>query len=318
MPDVEFPSEEFERADDSGPVSIVIPTYNRHAFLRDVLPTYLTQRDVCEVLVVDDGSSPPVEPVLTELLAEYDHLRVVRHTRSLGSCIARNTGIREARGEFVFFGEDDLILPEDHVRVLLSERERLGADLICGRLLHQTDDETLEDAILLADQHPGPVLDRRHISVATKNLTSAQELPFVNAVFLASRRLLANYQFSGHLGGPSFSREDNELQLRLRRAGYRVFGTHQTCSLHLARHRTEGSGTRAGRTIWVQITSSALNSWQVIDQYYEEISPFFPGLSREEMNRRVVISVMLVGLKRRARANSRTFNRFAAQIRKIL
>lgn len=296
-------------------VSIVIPTYNRHEFLREVLPSYLTQRDVLEVLIIDDGSSPPVEPGLRDLLAEYDHLRIIRHTRSLGSCMARNAGIREARGEFVFFGEDDLILAEDHVRILLQERERLGADLICGRVFQQKESETLKEAILVARGVVNPVIDRQHISVSTRHLRQARELPFVNAVFLAPRDLLAKFLFSGHIGGPSFSREDNEIQLRLRREGYRIFGTPQTSSLHLAHHKTEGSGTRSGRSVVTQIASSALNSYLVVDEYYDELSPFFPGLTQEAMIRRALFSAVWVGLKRRARARSDRFNHVVTTVR---
>lgn len=302
----------------TAPVSIIIPTYNRHAFLHDTLPGYLTQRDVCEVLIVDDGSTPAVEPGLSKLLAQYDHLRVIRHTRSLGSCMARNTGIREARGEFVFFGEDDLMVPEDHVRVLLRERERLGADLICSKMLQQNDRESFDEAIRLDVENDGPLFDRNHITVVTKNLRRARELPFANAIFLAPRQLLAKYQFSGHLGGPSFLREDGELQLRLRRDGYRLFGTPESTTMHLARHRTEGSGTRSGRVVTAQIVSSVLNSWQVIDQYYDEISPFFSGLSKPEMSRRVIVTLLFVGLKRRARAESHFFNELVVQLRRVI
>lgn len=297
-------------------VSIIIPTYNRHKFLRQVLPGYLAQRDVCEVLIVDDGSTPPVEPELRDFLEANEHLRIIRHTRSLGSCMARNTGIREARGEFVFFGEDDLIVPEDHVRILLAERERLGADLICGRMLQQKDSESYEEAIRNDDGGDGEVYNSLHITVSTKSLRKAEELPFGNAVFLTRRCLLAKYQFSGHLGGPSFLREDNEIQLHLRRVGYRLFGTPQSVTMHLARHRTEGSGTRSARTGWAQAISAGLNSWQVIDEYYGEISPFFPGISKKEMIYRVIFTASLVGLKRRARAQSDFLNQLILKLRK--
>lgn len=302
----------------TAPVSIIIPTYNRHDFLRQVLPTYLIQRDVLEVLIIDDGSTPPVEPGLADLLAEHDHLRVIRHTRSLGSCMARNTGIREARAEFVFFGEDDLIIPEDHVRILLQERERLGADLICGQLLQQNAFETFGEALTINRRRHGPIFDQHHITVQTQHITAELELPFAHAIFLGPRDLLLRYQFTGHLGGPSFLREDGEIQLQLRRAGYRLFGTPATASLHLARHHTEGSGTRSGRSVWVQVVSSALNSWLVVNEYYDEISPFFPGQSRRGMRNRILLTTIAVGLKRRARSKSKLLNNSVIQARKYI
>ncbi|WP_346621253.1 glycosyltransferase [Blastococcus montanus] len=87
-------------------VSVVIPTYNRGTVLRRTLQGVLAQtvRDL-EVLVVDDGSTDGTP----ELLAGCadPRVRYLRQPRNAGVGAARNRGLREARGEFIAFLDDD-------------------------------------------------------------------------------------------------------------------------------------------------------------------------------------------------------------------
>ncbi len=87
-------------------VSVVIPTYNRVALIRDALESVFAQtyRDF-EVVVVDDGSTDNTRDVLS---AYGEQICVVSQTNQ-GEASARNAGIREARGDFVaFLNSDDL------------------------------------------------------------------------------------------------------------------------------------------------------------------------------------------------------------------
>lgn len=90
-------------------VSIVIPTYNRHAQLGRCLDALRTQswRDF-EVVVVDDGSDPPVSPSPSLALTGSPPIRVVRTPGNGGPARARNLGVAAAVGEFVAFIDDDV------------------------------------------------------------------------------------------------------------------------------------------------------------------------------------------------------------------
>jgi GT2 family glycosyltransferase len=87
-------------------VSVVIPTRNRHASLRRTLTALAAQQTArsFEIVVVDDGSEPPVGPA--ELFAA-PAARVVAGPRRGRAAGARNAGIAAARGELVLFTDDD-------------------------------------------------------------------------------------------------------------------------------------------------------------------------------------------------------------------
>jgi glycosyltransferase involved in cell wall biosynthesis len=92
-------------------VSVVIPTFNRRAFIGPTVESVLAQtmRDL-EVVVVDDGSTDGTAEFLEAQFGEA--IRVIRLPCNHGRSTARNTGWALARGEFVaFLDSDDIWLP---------------------------------------------------------------------------------------------------------------------------------------------------------------------------------------------------------------
>jgi glycosyltransferase involved in cell wall biosynthesis len=106
-------------------VSVVVPTKNRDALLRQTLQTIGWQQDVAfEALVVDDGSadSALVEGIVTDLADP--RFRVLRHDWSRGVSAARNHGAREARAPWVAFCDDDDLWAPDKLAKQLDAARR--------------------------------------------------------------------------------------------------------------------------------------------------------------------------------------------------
>jgi glycosyltransferase involved in cell wall biosynthesis len=93
---------------DSAELTVVIPTRDRHELVGGAVASALAQtRQDVEVVVVDDGSEPPVE------LAPRPRLRTIRNDVPRGLSGARNAGLAAARGRFVtFLDDDDRLAPE--------------------------------------------------------------------------------------------------------------------------------------------------------------------------------------------------------------
>ena len=93
-------------------VSVIMPIYN-DAYLKPALDSVLAQtmREI-EVICVDDGSTDNSLQILKEYQQNDDRIRIVTETNA-GPALARNNGIRRARGEYVaFFDDDDFYEPE--------------------------------------------------------------------------------------------------------------------------------------------------------------------------------------------------------------
>ncbi|RZV08823.1 glycosyl transferase family 2 [Natrinema hispanicum] len=105
-------------------VSVIIPTYNRAATLPRAIDSALAQTiDDLEVVVVDDGSTDDTESVLAAY--EDSRVRPVVHETNQGANVARNTGLEDARGEYVaFLDSDDEWHPEKLERQLAALEDR--------------------------------------------------------------------------------------------------------------------------------------------------------------------------------------------------
>lgn len=88
-------------------VSVIIPIFNAADYLRPALDSVITQtlREI-EVICVDDGSTDNSLEILKEYQQNDDRVRIVTETNA-GPALARNNGIRRARGEYIAFLDDD-------------------------------------------------------------------------------------------------------------------------------------------------------------------------------------------------------------------
>jgi len=110
---------EREPAQDTLPISVVIPAYNRADMVQRALTSVSAQTaPPREVIVVDDCSTDATGAVATELGA-----RVVRHEVNRGEGAARNTGLEHATQPWIaLLDSDDQWLP-GHLRTLWAHRE---------------------------------------------------------------------------------------------------------------------------------------------------------------------------------------------------
>jgi glycosyltransferase involved in cell wall biosynthesis len=117
--------------------SIVIPTRNRIDLLGRCLESLARldyPHDLFEVLVVDDGGTQPLEPLVASL-GERMPLRLVRQDHA-GPGAARNAGAAVARGRWLVFTDDDCEPHEDYLRRLEAHFERCPRTLLGGRTLN--------------------------------------------------------------------------------------------------------------------------------------------------------------------------------------
>lgn len=102
-------------------VSVVIPTYNRVAYITRALDSVAAQTcPPLEIIVVDDGSTDGTADMLRR---DYPRVKVIRQANR-GVSHARNTGIGAASGDWIaFLDSDDAWLPEKLARQLRALAE---------------------------------------------------------------------------------------------------------------------------------------------------------------------------------------------------
>ncbi|HEX8123780.1 MAG TPA: glycosyltransferase family 2 protein [Solirubrobacteraceae bacterium] len=120
-------------------VSVIVPVYNPGDHVDDCIRTLVHEqslpRDEYEVIFVDDGSTDETPARLDALAAEHDHVRVEHIPNSGWPGRPRNVGLDMARGEFVYFVDnDDWITPEALER-MHAMAVRDDADIVIGKVV---------------------------------------------------------------------------------------------------------------------------------------------------------------------------------------
>ena len=103
--------------------TIVIPVYNRPHEIRRALRSCLVQPfPAFEIVVVDDASTDDTYEAARD--CGDDRVTVLQHDRNRGVCAARNTGVRQAKAEWVIFlDSDDELVPGALERIARRARE---------------------------------------------------------------------------------------------------------------------------------------------------------------------------------------------------
>ena len=121
-------------------VSVVIPTYNRSALLRDAVRSVLDQEFAgpFEIIIVDNNSQDDTESVARRLVDEHPgKVHYVSETQQ-GNAHARNRGVRTARGAIVAFIDDDVAVERDWLSTLVAAlNSRPDLSFVGGRVLPQ-------------------------------------------------------------------------------------------------------------------------------------------------------------------------------------
>ncbi len=115
-------------------VSVIIPLYKSEAYIEGALDSVLSQTYTdFEVICVDDCSPDGTAAIVKEYAKKDSRIRYIAHPKNMGApAFGRNTGLQEARGDYVtFLDHDDTFLPTK-LADLLGVMEREKVDFICS------------------------------------------------------------------------------------------------------------------------------------------------------------------------------------------
>lgn len=104
-------------------VSVVIPTYNRAEVLTDCLLKLANQeflKSEYEIIVVDDGSTDNTKKIVDEMKHKSSVQLRYLYQKNQGQGIARNYGVKHARGKIIIFIGDDILVLKDFVKQHIS------------------------------------------------------------------------------------------------------------------------------------------------------------------------------------------------------
>jgi len=214
-------------------ISLVIPTHNRYRTLRITMPYYLRQKNVKEIIIVDDGSNDETESYISKLKEKDSRIVYIKHSKRMGPSCARNTGINRASNNYVLIGEDDVIFHYNYSRVLSRALRKLNADIVGGRLLFLKHNETLESCI---SRHHKQTLDGKIIKeplfFGDFSAERTESVLFLHACVLFRKEVFdvvrydENYLYN-------YFREETDIFLNAKEKGFKIFLIKDAVAFHL-------------------------------------------------------------------------------------
>ena len=117
-------------------ISVIIPVYNVELYLERCIDSILKQSyDDLEIILINDGSNDSC-PRLCDEYAEKDPRAKVIHKQNEGVSVARNIGIRIAKGAFLSFVDADDHLSTDFYKIMYTCLYKTNADIVmCDYLI---------------------------------------------------------------------------------------------------------------------------------------------------------------------------------------
>ncbi len=121
-------------------VSVIIPAYNCSRYIKETIESILGQDGATdiEVIVINDGSTDDTGRIAR---AFGEPVRVIDQANS-GVCVARNHGIREAKGAFIaLVDHDDYWLPNKLANQLVAFESHPNVDVVFSEFYRWNPDD---------------------------------------------------------------------------------------------------------------------------------------------------------------------------------
>jgi GT2 family glycosyltransferase len=199
-------------------ISVVIVARNGREYLRKCLKSLFENKDLLEVIVVDNNSEEDIVSLVTE---EFPKVTLIKNNRNLGFGAANNLGVGQAKSEIIFFCNPDTIVGKEclqNAKEYFNDHSEVG---IIGAKLFV--DESRQELQKEAMGRFPRILDLmfRRMNIAQWGVNAPLEVDWVSGAAMFIRRDLFD-QLGGFDENFFMYWEDVDLCLRARKLGYKT------------------------------------------------------------------------------------------------
>ncbi len=120
-------------------ISVIVPAYNVEDYLSECLDSLINQTftDI-EIICVNDGSVDSTLDIFNDYASRDERINVISQENK-GLSGARNTGLKQAKGKYIYFMDSDDYLEGDALEKMYDAAEQNSADIVFFKLLNFND-----------------------------------------------------------------------------------------------------------------------------------------------------------------------------------
>lgn len=201
-------------------VSVVIVSKDRKIDLIECIDSYLkSSYQPLEIIVVDNGSNPPIA---TWFAKKYPGVKLIISEFNVGAAAGRNLGLKEAKGEYILFTDDDAYCDKDMVKHLVDVFEQQKQAGIIQPLVYDREKKQM----LQGAGHDINLTTGRIWAAGVKVKDTGQydglrEVPMCGCVWMVKREV---FKKIGDYDEDYFiPYEDSDFSIRARKAGFKLY-----------------------------------------------------------------------------------------------
>lgn len=111
-------------------VSVIMPVYNVEEYIREAIDSFISQslKDI-EIICVDDGSTDSSRSIVEEYMKKDRRVNLLSQ-ENRGAGAARNLGMKEATGKYIYFFDSDDYCEHFMLEKLVEKAEETLADIV--------------------------------------------------------------------------------------------------------------------------------------------------------------------------------------------
>lgn len=130
-------------------LSIIVPIYNVEKYVRECVESIFRQglsENEFEVILVNDGTPDNSIGVISEIIEGHKNVILINQDNQ-GVSKARNAGLRESQGQYVYFMDPDDLLVDNALSVLLPKVLSLKIDIMMAGYCKFNDGEDYDQLV---------------------------------------------------------------------------------------------------------------------------------------------------------------------------
>ena len=198
-------------------VSVIIPYHNDEANIENAVKSALAQTyKKLELIIIDDENSKVSRMILRNLKKKFKQIRITSTVKQSGVSVARNKGIKKAKGDFIAFLDSDDLWEKQKIKEQLSFIKKKNIDICYTNYLAINDD----NKIIYKVKTPKVLFYDDLLSECSIACSSV----------LLKKKVLKKTQFKNFK-----TKEDYMLWLDLSKKGYKFSGINKYLSIYRVR-----------------------------------------------------------------------------------
>lgn len=180
-------------------ISIIIPVYNVEKYLRECLDSCINQTlEDIEIICVDDASPDNSIKILEEYQQNDSRIGIIRHEKNRNLGGARNTGLENATGEYVWFVDSDDYIDTKACQILYDAIKEFDVDMLCFSAMQFN--ETKDNRTFSYHRYfQGVIVNKIYHSKTNWIECNFSNLNVSACMYLTKRNVIQNFRFREHV-----------------------------------------------------------------------------------------------------------------------